>query len=190
MLRSYKSKDGIQFHDVREKDWFHDAVVNAARNKWMTGTSRKSFSPYRDTTRGMITTVLWRMEQKPESASKNPFRDVRDGSWYCEGISWAKENNIVSGYGDGNYGPEDSITREQLSSILYRYAKFKGYDVSQRMSLDSFRDNKKVSAYATETMKWAASTGLIIGKNNSKLDSRGYVTRAEFAAVLERFANM
>lgn len=69
MLRSYKSKDGIQFHDVREKDWFHDAVVNAARNKWMTGTSRKSFSPYRDTTRGMVATVLWRMEQEPESAS-------------------------------------------------------------------------------------------------------------------------
>lgn len=186
----YKSKDGTGFRDVREKDWFYDAVTNVARNKWMTGTSISAFSPYSLATRGMVTTVLWRMEQNPEPASKNAFKDVRDGSWYCEGISWAKEKNIVNGYGDGNYGPEDSITREQLSSILYRYAQFKGYDVSQRMSLDSFRDNKKVSAYAVETMKWAASTGLINGKNNSRLDSRGYVTRAEFAAVLERFANM
>ena len=178
---------GLTFKDITEKDWFYVSVVNAVGKGWFEGTSDTTFSPYLSTTRGMIATVLWRMEQTPNFSSATIFRDVLQGKWYYVGVTWAQENDIVKGYGNGKFGPNDNITREQLASILYRYAQFKGLDVSQTASLDGFSDGNKVSAYATETMKWAVGANLISGKGNGILDPSGEATRAEVAAILTRF---
>lgn len=181
---------GVEYEDVEEKDWFYDSVVNAVGKGWFAGTSDTTFSPYLSTTRGMIASVLWRMEQMPDFSASTIFQDVLQGQWYYNGIAWAQNHDIVKGYGNGKYGPNDDITREQLASILYRYAQFKGYDVSQAARLDGFSDGSTVSAYAIETMRWAVGANLISGKGNGILDPHGKATRAEVATILTRFDEM
>ncbi|WP_313525215.1 S-layer homology domain-containing protein [Anaerotignum sp.] len=181
---------GLYFDDVKENDWFYDDVINAVEKGWFTGTSDTGFSPNLSTTRGMIATVLHRMENQPKATIASAFDDVTAESWYYNGVTWAQEHDIVKGYENGKYGPLDEITREQIASILYRYGEFKGYDVSMTSSLDNFKDGDKVSAYATATMKWAVGANLISGKQDKILDPRGNATRAEVAAILTRFDEM
>lgn len=145
-----------------------------------------AIGPVRSATRGMILTVLYRLEGKPEVNSANPFSDVPRNSYYENAITWAAANNIVSGYGEGKYGPNDDITREQLAAILYNFAKFKGYDVSKAASLNGYKDASKASAYAVPALQWAVAEGLIAG-NNGNLNPRGKATREQLAAVIHRF---
>lgn len=178
---------GVAFEDVQENNWFVDSVYHAVNNGWFSGTSETTFSPYLSTTRGMIATVLWRMENQPTGTAASIFEDVANGAYYADGVNWAQANSIVGGYGNGKFGPEDNITREQMAAILYRYAQLKGYDVSKTASLDSFTDASATADYAKAPMAWAVANGLISGKGNGLFDPCGNATRAEVAAILTRF---
>lgn len=181
---------GIAFEDVKKNDWFADAVYAAVNNGWFSGTSKNSFSPNLGTTRGMIATVLWRMENKPTASAASIFQDVARGMYYTDGVNWAREYDVVKGYGNGKFGPQDHITREQVAAILYRYAKFKGYDVSKTASLDGFTDGDKTSEFAKTSMAWAVANNLISGKGNNILEPKAGATRGEVASILTRFDKM
>ena len=167
-----KSAPNTTFTDVPSGSWYAAAVKYAAEKGLMTGTSANCFSPDATTTRGMIVTILARVEGVDTSG--NP--------WYAAGRKWAMDNGISDGT-----DMTGEITREQLAAILYRYAKFKGYDTSRSNSLDSYRDADKISSWALEAMQWANAESLITGKSNNLLDPQGKATRAETAAILMRF---
>ncbi|MCB6364796.1 S-layer homology domain-containing protein [Intestinibacillus massiliensis] len=175
------------FTDVREGDWFYDSVKYAYGHSLMLGTSPSAFSPEASTERGMIVTVLWRMEGQPEAAGIHAFTDVGSGAYYADAVAWADGNGIVLGYGDGKFGPEDTITREQLAAILWRYAQYKGKDVGAGGTLERFTDAAAVSGYAQEAMRWATGQGILSGKGDGILDPMGQATRAETAAMLMRY---
>lgn len=177
------------YGDVAETDWFYDAVEYVTETGLMNGTGDVTFSPGIDTSRAMIVTILWRMEGEPEVGSSGIFPDVAEGLWYTGAVEWAAENGIVTGYTDGNYGPDGVITREQLAAILYRYAQYKGYDVSVggETNILSFEDALSLSEYAFPAMQWACGAGLLEGSGGS-ISPQGGATRAQLAAVLMRFS--
>ena len=175
------------FTDVSEKDWFYGDVMFVYENGLMLGTSKTLFSPHGTATRGMMATILWRMEGSPAPKGKNSFTDVVAGKWYADAITWAAENGIFAGYGKDKFGPDDPITREQLAAIFYRYADYKGYDLTVKGNLDKFKDADKITDYAKTAMQWAVGSGLVKGKSGNLLDPQGTATRAEIAAMLHRF---
>ncbi len=176
------------FSDVAANDWFADAVKYVFDKGMMNGTSATTFGPKLTTTRGMIVTVLYRMEKEPSTAAAS-FTDVGSGAYYTSAVAWANANGIVIGYGNGKFGPNNRITREQLAAILYRYAQYKGVDVGANsgMSLREYADAASVSAYAQPALQWAVNAGIVTGKPGNKLDSKGSATRAEVAAMLMRY---
>ena len=175
------------FTDVSESNWFFNNVKFVYQNGLMNGTSETTFSPYGTTTRAMVATTLWRMEGEPDATDANGFTDVENGKWYTEAITWAAEKDITGGYGNGIFGTNDPVTREQLAGFFYNYAKYKGYDTKVTGYIDRFTDKGDISDWAVDAMKWAVGYGLIEGKDNNILDPQGYATRAEFAAMLHRF---
>lgn len=175
------------FTDVSEKDWFYGDVMFVYENGLMLGTSKTLFSPHGTATRGMMATILWRMEGSPAPKGKNSFTDVEAGKWYADAITWTAENGIFAGYGKDKFGPDDPITREQLAAIFYRYADYKGYDLTVKGNLDKFKDADKITDYAKTAMGWAVGSGLVKGKSGNLLDPQGTATRAEIAAMLHRF---
>ena len=175
------------FTDVSEKDWFYGDVMFVYENGLMLGTSKTLFSPHGTATRGMMATILWRMEGSPVPKGKNSFIDVEAGKWYADAITWTAENSIFAGYGKDKFGPDDPITREQLAAIFYRYADYKGYDLTVKGNLDKFKDADKITDYAKTAMQWAVGSGLVKGKSGNLLDPQGTATRAEIAAMLHRF---
>ena len=175
------------FTDVSEKDWFYSDVMFVYENGLMLGTSKTLFSPHGTATRGMMATILWRMEGSPAPKGKNSFTDVEAGKWYADAITWTAENSIFAGYGKDKFGPDDPITREQLAAIFYRYADYKGYDLTVKGNLDKFKDADKITDYAKTAMQWAVGSGLVKGKSGNLLDPQGTATRAEIAAMLHRF---
>ena len=175
------------FTDVSEKDWFYGDVMFVYENGLMLGTSKTLFSPHGTATRGMMATILWRMEGSPAPKGKNSFTDVEAGKWYADAITWTAENGIFAGYGKDKFGPDDPITREQLAAIFYRYADYKGYDLTVKGNLDTFKDADKITDYAKTAMQWAVGSGLMKGKSGNLLDPQGTATRAEIAAMLHRF---
>ncbi len=175
------------FTDVSEKDWFYGDVMFVYENGLMLGTSKTLFSPHGTATRGMMATILWRMEGSPVPKGKNSFTDVEAGKWYADAITWTAENRIFAGYGKDKFGPDDPITREQLAAIFYRYADYKGYDLTVKGNLDKFKDADKITDYAKTAMGWAVGSGLVKGKSGNLLDPQGTATRAEIAAMLHRF---
>ena len=175
------------FTDVSEKDWFYSDVMFVYENGLMLGTSKTLFSPHGTATRGMMATILWRMEGSPAPKGKNSFTDVEAGKWYADAITWTAENGIFAGYGKDKFGPDDPITREQLAAIFYRYADYKGYDLTVKGNLDKFKDADKITDYAKTAMQWAVGSGLVKGKSGNLLDPQGTATRAEIAAMLHRF---
>lgn len=175
------------FTDVSEKDWFYGDVMFAYENGLMIGTGNAQFRPHGTATRGMMATILWRMAGSPAPKGNNSFTDVEAGTWYTDAIAWTAENGIFLGYGNNKVGPNDSITREQLAAIFFRYADYKGCDMNAKGELDKFRDAGKVSDYARAAMQWAVGSGLIQGKPDGVLDPQGTATRAEIAAMLHRF---
>ena len=175
------------FTDVSEKDWFYGDVMFVYENGLMLGTSKTLFSPHGTATRGMMATILWRMEGSPVPKGKNSFTDVEAEKWYADAITWTAENGIFAGYGKDKFGPDDPITREQLAAIFYRYADYKGYDLTVKGNLDKFKDADKITDYAKTAMQWAVGSGLMKGKSGNLLDPQGTATRAEIAAMLHRF---
>ena len=174
------------FKDVNHDQWFYQAVKWVYENQLIMGTSDDTFSPNDTMVRGQLLTILYNLEDCPSVNESIRFPDVNDDKYYANAIHWASSNNIVSGYTNGMFGPEDSITREQAAKVFYLYAKYKGYDVSVSGSLSDFSDASKISNYAKKYMKWAVGEGLFKG-SNGKLNPKGTATRAEISAVLKRF---
>ncbi len=175
------------YKDVDESDWFYLAVRCVTQAGLMNGTSENSFSPELETTRGMIVTILWRLEDQPEASGSCSFKDVNGNAYYAKAVAWAAEKGIVTGYDPETYGPSNHITREQLAAILYRYAKYKGYDVTAANNLSAFSDTADVSGYALAAMKWAVAEGLISGTTRSTLSPGDDATRAQVATILMRY---
>ena len=175
------------FTDVSEKDWFYNDAMFVYKNGLMLGTSKALFSPHGTATRGMMATILWRMEGSLAPKGENSFTDVEAGRWYADAITWAAENGIFAGYSMDKFGPDDPITREQLTAIFYRYADYKGYKLTITGNLDKFEDADKITDYAKTVMQWAVGNGLIKGKSENLLDPQGTATRAEISAMLHRF---
>ena len=175
------------FTDVSEKDWFYNDAMFVYKNGLMLGTSKTLFSPHGTVTRGMMATILWRMEGSLAPKGENSFTDVEAGRWYADAITWTTENGIFAGYSKDKFGPDDPITREQLTAIFYRYADYKGYKLTVTENLDKFEDADKITDYAKMVMQWAVGNGLIKGKSENLLDPQGTATRAEISAMLHRF---
>lgn len=175
----------LPFTDVATGDWFYEAVKYAYDNSMMNGVGHNLFAPSSNLTRGMIAQVLYNLEGTP-AAGSSAFTDVAADQWYANAVNWAAANDIVGGYGNGKFGPEDDITREQMAQILYNYATFKGYDVSVQGDLSVFNDGAKTSDWALSAMKWAVGTGLLQGYDGN-LNPTGTATRAEVAQILMNF---
>ena len=173
------------FTDVEENDWYYDAVQFAVDNGLFIGSTETEFTPNDDMTRGMLATVLYRLAKTPEITVSQSFNDIADGQYYTDAVNWAAEKGIVYGYGDGSFGHEDSITREQLAVILWRYA---GSPVGNG-NTDSFTDGDKVSTWAADALKWAVEQKIVNGKGNGILDPGGNATRAEVAMMLMTYCN-
>ena len=176
------------FADVSPSQWFYDSVEWAWRRGVMNGTSGALFSPGAATSRAMIVTILYRLEGSPEAPRRSPFADVSQEAYYAAPVAWAAWNGVVSGYSASVFGPNDAITREQLAAILYRYARFRELDVSATSDLGGFSDAGRISAYARTAMRWANGAGLITGQGNGILAPQGQATRAQVAAMLQRFS--
>ena len=175
---------GNPFTDVHPDDWFYNDVMFVYQNGLMNGTSATTFEPNMSTTRAMIVAMLARLENVTDADSAG-FTDVADSDWYATAVNWAAGVGIVSGFGDGTFQPNAAITREQMASILYRYAAYKGMDVSARATLDGYIDQP--SAWAEDVMQWAVAEGLLTGVSEDRLQPQGPATRAQVAAIFERF---
>ena len=183
---AFAASGNLPFTDVNTSDWYYDAVQYAYEKGMMNGTSTTTFSPNDTTTRGMIVTILHRIEGTP-AAVGTAFTDVPAGQWYSDAVSWASANGIVGGYGNALFGPGDPITREQMAAILNRYSQHKGYDTNTSGSIAGFSDASQVSSYAVDPMGWAIGNGLISGVGNNTLAPKGNATRAQVATILMRF---
>ena len=180
----------LPFADVAQSDWFWEYVDYAYRAGLMSGmidsAGNTIFSPNTATTRGMVVTILYRYEGSP-SAGVSSFQDVAPSQYYSSAVSWASANKVVNGYEDGLFRPDQMITREQMAAILYRYAQYKGIDVSGQANLASYSDADRISSYAAAPMAWANYAGLINGMEDHTLQPNGSATRAQVAAILMRF---
>lgn len=174
------------FMDVNESDWYYNDVKYVQENKLMTGTSKTEFSPSGATTRGMIVTILWRVEGEPVVEGKD-FEDVSPDAWYSKAVAWASNNQIVSGYSETAFGPNDTATREQLTTIMYRYASYKKCDLSKKAELDKYEDKEQISEYAVESIEWANANGIISGTSETTISPKDNVQRCQVAAILKRF---
>ena len=172
------------FIDVAPNAWYKDAVQYAYDNGLMTGTSANEFAPEATTTRAMIVSILARLENVT-SAEDAGFADVSAGDWYATAVNWAASVGVVNGYEDGTFKPNTAITREQLAAILMNYAAYKGEDVSARADLSSYTN--QLSTWAEEAMQWAVAEELITGVTNDELQPQSSATRAQVAAILQRF---
>ena len=179
----------LPFGDVDDGDWFADAVRFVYESGMMNGVSETDFAPHATTSRSMIVTILYRLEGEPVVDDAMDFTDVAGDAYYAEAVRWAASEGIVGGYGGGLFGAEDAVTREQLAVILYRYAVYKGYDVSvgEDTNILSYADFADLSEYAIPAMQWACGAGVITGVTDATLVPQGEATRAQVAAMLMRF---
>ena len=176
------------FSDVPTDAWFKEAVEYVNDKGLMSGVEKDNFAPKVLTNRAMLVTILWRLESCPTSGQTTDFSDIKAGDYFHNAVLWAAENKIVSGMSETSFVPNESITREQLAAILYRYAVYKGYDVTQGgMAVREFSDYESISDYARGSVAWAVNTGILSGKGNNILDPKGVATRAEVASMLMRF---
>lgn len=183
------SRPETRFVDIKFGSWYYNSIVYAVSNGLMNGVGDSKFEPEEGMTRAMLVTVLWRYEGSPKQRPST-FSDVRRGQWYSEAVSWAAKNGIVTGVGDNKFEPDTQITREQIATILYRYAQKKRADTSARGSLSAFPDNGKVNGWAKTALQWCVGEGLIGGTNENGrvyLDPQGTATRAQVATILMRY---
>jgi hypothetical protein len=183
---------GCPFIDVKIGDWFYDNVMIVYNHGLMVGTNDDpmEFGPNMTTTRAMVATILYRMAGSPETnESENPFIDAASGEWYSDAIKWAAVNGVCSGYGNGLFGPDDPIDREQMAVFFVNFMKYKGYEWPSGKKAD-FRDESDISIWALESVKIAREAGIIEGKPDDVFDPRGFATRAEVAVVLGRLMEL
>ena len=176
----------LPFHDVTEGDWFYDAVRYAYETGLMDGVGDSLFAPNSQTTRAQLVTILYRLEGEPEVSGTSGFTDVEAGTWYTDAVAWAAANGIVNGTTDTTFAPGEDITREQLVTVLYRYAESKGYDVSASADLSGYPDAGQVQDYAQPAMAWAVAEDIVEGVDGN-LNPTGDATRAQIATILMRF---
>ena len=179
----------LPFTDVANDHWAYQDIADIYSAGLMTGTSSDTFSPELSVNRAMLVSILYRLEDASTKPADAGFTDVADDAWYADAVNWAKENNIVSGYSDALFGPEDTLTREQFAAILYRYAAYKGYDTTTRddASLDNFTDASSISSGFDNVLLWANDKGYIGGMTETTLAPQGSTTRAQASAILLRF---
>jgi len=177
------------FTDVCDDDWFYENVKYVVDNKLMNGVSKDEFAPHNTLTRAMLVTVLYRNAGQPTVNKSIPFDDVDMGSYYADAVVWAKQNGIVNGVSETRFAPDANITREQIATIIHRYAQYKGYDVSvgENTNIFSYDDASNISDYAVSSMKYVVGSALMKGKTNTTLNPLDNATRAEIAAILQRF---
>ena len=176
------------FTDVDTAKWYHLSVDYVLTHKMMNGVSSRTFAPNANLTRGMLVQILYNLEGKPKGTAAN-FSDVQADAWYAEAVGWAASNKVVTGYADGTFRPNAAVTREQAAAILYRYAQSKGIDVSvgENTNILSYVDVQQASEYAIPALQWAVGAGVLNGKNGSRLAPTGTATRAEIAAIMQRW---
>ncbi len=174
------------FPDVDENDWFYDEVVYVYENGLMNGVENNQFAPNTATNRAMLATILYRLAGQPDVSGDLPFTDVAAGQWYTSAVLWAAQNGIVNGLGENTFAPMNTLTREQLVTMLYRYAEAAGYDVSAAADLSGYPDAGKVQTYAQKAMSWAVAEGIVEGMDGN-LNPAGNATRAQIATILMRF---
>lgn len=175
------------FSDVSSADWYRDYVQAAYDEHLMTGMTPTSFGPYVILSRAQFAVILYRMEGEPAISFKDKFADVPAGQFYSEAVMWASENGIVNGYDEEHFGPADSITREQIATMLYRYAKAKGYDMSNASDMGKFVDKDSASSFANDAMTWITEKGVITGRDGILLAPQDNTPRAEIATIISRF---
>lgn len=184
--QSYPSQGQVPFGDIVWNAWYYPSVKYVYENNIMNGVTSRLFYPNMQVTRGMVCAVIANMEGGAER-DYQIFWDVPQGEWYSDSVNWCSRNGIVNGYGNGAFGPEDLVTREQLVSILHKYAVYKGYETPRRANLEVYRDVNEISAYAYDTMSWAVASDVLSGVSYHRLNPQGTATRAELATMLMNF---
>ncbi len=192
VVRAAKAEDPWvnPFRDVTESDWFYDDVRFANQNGLFNGVEKDLFAPEKSMTRGMLVTVLWRLDGETAPKTATTFTDVDANAYYADAVAWAAESGVVNGIGGNKFDPEGNVTREQIAAILFRYAAFKGVDTAARADLTAFPDAEKTSAYARDALSWAVAAELVKGTKEGStiyLDPQGSATRAQVAAILSRY---
>ena len=189
MKLTYEVTIKLPFDDVNEKDWFYNAVKYTYCNKIMSGLNGNTFSPNTKVTRGMLVTILYNLEGHPSITGTSKFADVQNKNiYFYNAVVWASNNNVVSGYANGKFGPDDNITREQLATILYNYCRYKGKYKTVHADYSKFTDNNKISDFAKWGMNWAVGNQIVNG-SNGKLNPQGTATRAEAAAMISNYCS-
>ena len=168
-------------------DWFYDAVAYVYENGIMAGTSETIFSPSMKLNRAQAAQLFYNLEGKPAVAGDSAFTDVASSHWAVDAITWAAQNDIVAGIGGGLYDPDSNVTREQFAVMLYKYARFKGYDLTATGDLTQFPDADAISSWAETALSWANGNGLINGNEDGTLAPGGTATRAQAASILAQF---
>ncbi len=177
----------LPFTDVNEADWYHEAIKYVYDNELMNGTGDGLFEPNTPMTRAMLVTALYRQEDSPDVTEAAAFADVPSEQWYTDAVAWAAVEEIVEGYGDDSFGPEDLVTREQAVTLLMRYEQINYSATGDKNVLDVYTDVGKVSDWAADAMAWAVAEGLIQGRDALTLAPNASITRAEVAMLLFRF---
>ena len=176
----------LAFADLNTSMWYHEAVDYAIENGLMNGTGNSVFSPETPITRAQAVTVLWRLENEPQVDYTMTFADVAEGQWYTEAVRWAASINVVGGYSAEEYGTDDFISRQDMATILWRYAEYKGYDVSATADLN-YTDAGNIADYALTAMQWACGSGIFEGNGDGTINPTGDTRRCEYAAIMMRF---
>lgn len=177
----------MSFIDVKSDAWYYNAVKYVCEKGIMVGISDTKFAPDISTTRGMFVTMLYRLENEPNIEHEDVFDDVKSSDYYYNAVYWAKQHNIVTGVSKTKFDPNNNITREQMITMLYRYAIFKGYDVDKLSNLVNFKDVYEISEYALNPFKWAVEANIITGLNNNFISPASNASRGQIATILMRF---
>ncbi|MDR1560702.1 MAG: S-layer homology domain-containing protein [Clostridiales bacterium] len=182
------AKSDNPFADVNPDDWFYDDVLFAYSNGLLAGTSVNPplFSPNMNATRGMIATLIYRMEGSPDVSAENPFSDIAAGAWYANAVKWAAANGIVAGMGNGKFAPDANITRQDFALIIARYTGYKGVTFPESREYAAFTDDKEISDYARTAIETLYKAGIINGRPGNLLDPKGNAACSELASTLRR----
>lgn len=177
------------FQDVKQGDWFYEAVAYVYEKGYFSGVSETAFEPNTSMSRAMLATVLYRLSGENYTGEAG-FSDVPEESWFTAAVGWASANGIVNGMGGNLFAPDEAVTREQMVTMLYRYQGYKKGNTSARGNLSTFPDGEQVAVWAKESVEWAVGKKLLTGRNTGDLDPTGTATRAEVATILQRFDSM
>lgn len=184
---STQTQASATFADIEKGSWYEKAADYAIANKLFNGISETEFAPHSEMTRAMLVTVIYRIENPQNPDPAHGFTDIADTSWYAESVAWAAQNGIISGVSETEFAPNSAITREQMATVIYRYAMLKGYTSTESSELDAFADADEISEYALDAFKWANAAGLINGVSETSISPKTSSTRAQVATILMRF---